>query len=53
MKAEMRSLDVAPAAAAVAAAKTAQIALLPQPPFADPLAALKAMSDDELIAMFS
>jgi hypothetical protein len=50
MRAEVRSLDAAPA---VAAARTAQIALLPQPPFADPLAALKVMSDDELIALFS
>jgi hypothetical protein len=28
-------------------------ASMPQPPDGDPLAALKAMSDDELIALFS
>jgi hypothetical protein len=50
MRAEMRRFNAAPS---VAAARPAQPASLPQPPLADPLAALKAMSDDELIALFS
>jgi hypothetical protein len=36
-----------------AAAPSLAVAPLPQPPGGDPLAALKAMSDDELIALFS
>jgi hypothetical protein len=51
--AEPPPLRAAPALAVVPAEPVPPPLSQPQPPDGDPLAALKAMSDDELIALFS
>ncbi|HWF95191.1 MAG TPA: hypothetical protein VG291_09570, partial [Xanthobacteraceae bacterium] len=51
--AEPAASALAPLLAVAAPTQLAADASAPQPPGGDPLAALKAMSDDELIALFS
>ena len=53
MPAAPAELVPAPLLAAAAPMQPAADAAMPQPPGGDPLAAVKAMSEDELIALFS